>query len=104
MSTDDALAPVHRLRPRRRRVLAQWPLGVVLLSMAGALIVVATDHFRIGALMLAGSVLLAFVLRLFLPPRKAGMLAVRSRGVDLLVLGALALVLSVFAIWVPPPQ
>ncbi|MFZ9988201.1 MAG: DUF3017 domain-containing protein, partial [Candidatus Nanopelagicales bacterium] len=58
---------------------------------------------RIGSLVLAASLVLAFVLRLVLPQDRVGMLAVRSRRVDLVVLGSLAAALVVFALWVPPP-
>lgn len=97
------MASVHPLRPRQRRWWRQWPITVVLVGVAASLIVVALDHFRIGSLMLAGSLVLAFILRLILPSGRAGMLAVRSRTVDLIVLGSLAIVLAVFALWVPPP-
>jgi multisubunit Na+/H+ antiporter MnhB subunit len=53
---------------------------------------------------LAGSVLLAAFLRLFLPEREAGLLVVRSRKVDVLVLGVLGALLALFAFWVPPPR
>jgi hypothetical protein len=53
--------------------------------------------------MLAASLVLAFVLRLILPADQAGMLAVRSKRVDLVVLGTLAAALVVFSLWVPPP-
>ncbi len=65
--------------------------------------VVALDRFRLGSLMLAASLVLAFILRLVLPTDRAGMLAVRSKRVDLIVLGALGGALVVFALWVPPP-
>lgn len=81
----------------------QWPIAVVLLCVGASLAVVALDQFRTGSLMLAGSLTLAFALRLTLPGDRAGMLAVRSRGVDLAVLGVLAAALLVFALWVPPP-
>jgi len=97
------MASVHPLRPRPKRWWRQWPIGVVLIGVVASLVVVALDHFRIGSLMLAGSLVLAFVLRLVLPSSQIGMLAVRSRTVDLVVLGTLALVLAVFALWVPPP-
>ena len=64
---------------------------------------VALDRFRLGSLMLAGSLVLAFVLRLALPADRVGMLAVRSKRVDLAVLGTLAAALVIFALWVPPP-
>jgi hypothetical protein len=68
-----------------------------------SLAVVALDRFRLGSLMLAASLVLAFVLRLILPADQAGMLAVRSKTVDLVVLGTLAAALVVFSLWVPPP-
>ncbi len=97
------MAEVHRLRPRRRRWWAQWPLVVVLAGVVASLAVVALDRFRVGSLMLAASLVLAFILRLVLPADRAGMLAVRSKRVDLIVLGTLAAALVVFALWVPPP-
>ncbi len=97
------MAEVHQLRPRRRRWWSQWPLAVVLLGVAASLGVVALDHFRVGSLLLAASLVLAFVLRLVLPNDRAGMLAVRSKRVDLIVLGALGGALVIFALWVPPP-
>jgi len=97
------MAEVHRLRPRRHRWWAQWPIAIVLLGVTISLTVVALDQFRTGSLMLAGSVALAFGLRLALPETRAGMLAVRSRRVDLMVLGVLAAALLIFALWVPPP-
>ena len=97
------MAEVHQLRPRRRRWLAQWPIAVVLAGVAVSLAVVALDRFRVGSLMLAASLVLAFLLRLVLTTKRAGMLAVRSKPVDLVVLGVLAAALVVFALWVPPP-
>ncbi|MGA0010311.1 MAG: DUF3017 domain-containing protein [Candidatus Nanopelagicales bacterium] len=97
------MAEVHRLPTRRRRWWSQWPITVVLVGVVAALAIVALDHFRIGSLVLAASLVLAFVLRLVLPQDRVGMLAVRSRRVDLVVLGSLAAALVVFALWVPPP-
>lgn len=97
------MAEVHRLPSRRRRWWAQWPIAIVLLGVVAALVIVALDHFRIGSLVLAASLVLAFGLRLVLPAPRVGMLAVRSKRVDLIVLGALAAALVVFALWVPPP-
>ena len=58
----------------------QWPLMVVLGGLLVSLIVVADDHFRRGSVLFAAFVVLAFFLRLFLPERDAGWLAVRSKG------------------------
>lgn len=97
------LAPVTPLRPRRRRFLAQWPITIVLLVMLTAITFVALDEFRIGSILLSVGVLLAFALRAVLPTSRVGLLAVRSRTVDLIVLGGLGAGLLIFALWVPPP-
>ena len=89
---------------RARGWWQQWPIIVVLLGVAIALTLVALDYFRRGSIVLAGSVLLAAFLRLLLPDREAGLLVVRSRRVDVVVLGVLGALLAVFAFWVPPPR
>lgn len=100
----ERLAPVHRIGARRRWHLRQWPLTVVLLALAGSLVLIATDHFRRGSVGIAASIMLAFFLRLLLPDADAGLLAVRSKKVDVIVLGLLAVGLTVFAFWVPAPN
>ena len=92
---------VHRL-PRSR--FREWPISLVLLGIALSRVFVATDHFRRGSLVLAVSVVLATFLRLFLPENQAGMLAVRSRSVDVAVLAVLGVGLAIFALWVPAPN
>ena len=82
----------------------QWPIIVVLVGVGVALLLVGLDYFRRGAVVLAGSVLLAAFLRLLLPEREAGLLVVRSRKVDVAILGVLGILLAVFAFWVPPPR
>ena len=100
---EDAAASIEAARDSGGPAF-QWPLTVVLLGLVGSLLVVADDHFRRGSVLFAGFVVGAFFLRLFLPERDAGWLAVRSRGVDLLCLGFLGISLSVFALIVPPPS
>ncbi len=92
---------VHLL-PRSR--FREWPISLVLLGIALSMVFVATDHFRRGSLVLAVSVVLATFLRLFLPENQAGMLAVRSRSVDVAVLAVLGVGLAIFALWVPAPN
>lgn len=82
----------------------QWPLMIVLVGLLGSLIVVATDHFRRGAVLFAAFVVVAFVLRLVLKERDAGWLAVRAKRTDVIVLGVLALSLVVFSVIVPSPS
>ncbi len=92
---------VHRL-PRSR--FREWPISLVMLGIGLSMIFVATDHFRRGSLVLAVSVVLATFLRLFLPENQAGMLAVRSKGVDVAVSAVLGVGLTIFALWVPAPN
>jgi hypothetical protein len=75
----------------------------VLLGVAAGLVVVATEHFRRGTVLLACSVLAGALLRAILPDRRAGLLAVRSRVIDVLVMGTLGTMLLVLALVVPPP-
>lgn len=68
------------------------------------MVFVATDHFRRGSVVLAVSVVLALFLRLFLPENQAGMLSVRSKSVDGIILTVLGVGLTIFALWVPAPN
>ena len=98
-------AEVVPLRGRRRRNwLAQWPITLVLIGIGIALVMIGLDYFRRGCVVLSAAVLLAAFLRLLLPDGEAGWLVVRSRKVDVAVLFALGIGLSVFTFWVPAPS
>jgi hypothetical protein len=84
-------------------VLAEWPLIAVLAVCASGVLVVLSEHFRRGTVLFAGGLVLAAGLRLLLPPAAAGLLAVRSRALDVLMLGALGLGVLLAALVVPPP-
>ncbi|MGI9137058.1 MAG: DUF3017 domain-containing protein [Candidatus Nanopelagicales bacterium] len=88
----------------RRWWVRQWPITLVLALVALSLVMIATDHFRRGSVLLAASVILAFFLRMMLPGREAGFLVVRSRRVDVIVLGILGFGLGIFSLWVPAPS
>lgn len=75
-------------------VLGIFVLGLVLMFV----------DFRLGALVIAGSVVLALVLRVVLPTRQAGLLVVRTKSVDVTVLAILAVGLVVLALLVPSPS
>jgi hypothetical protein len=104
--SEEPLASVHSLRDHRKRgfSLAQWPITVVLVGVALSLVVVAFWSFRRGSIMLSAFVTLAFFLRLLLPDADAGWLVVRSKRVDVIVLAALAIGLTVMSFWVPNPS
>ncbi len=94
-----------RIGARRRHwSLTEWPITVVLIGITVALLMIAMDHFRRGSIVLSASVMLATFLRLLLPNSEAGMLAVRTKRTDVLILGGLAISLTVFTFWVPPPN
>ena len=101
---EDSGASVHPLPRRRKSRLNQWPLTIVFIGIGFSLIMIATDHFRRGSVGLAVSVVLAAFLRLFLPDGQAGMLAVRSKRIDVAVLATLGVTLTIFALWVPAPN
>jgi hypothetical protein len=88
----------------RRWWIRQWPITLVLALVGLSLVLIATDHFRRGSVLLAAGVILAFFLRLMLPGSEAGYLVVRSRRVDVIVLGILGIGLGIFSLWVPAPS
>lgn len=91
--------PVPPGRPRR--LPAEWPLGLVTATLAAAVLLVATHHFRRGTALLAFAVLLAAGLRLVLPDRRSGLLRVRTKTVDVLTLVVLAAATGFLAVTVP---
>lgn len=99
---DGNVVPIRR--NRRRTLFVQWPLTLVLIGVSIAMLMIGLDYFRRGCVVLAASVLLAAFLRLMLPDADAGMLAVRSRKVDVAILAVLGIGLSVFTFWVPAPS
>ena len=58
---------------------------LVFLVVAVGMVRVLTQHWREGAALLGGALLLAAFLRVLLPPERVGLLAIRSRPVDVLV-------------------
>ena len=69
--------------------------------MVGIGITWRADDWRLGLRVVSGALAAAAVLRLVLPQRDAGMLAVRSRLVDVLLLGGVAVALFVLATNIP---
>lgn len=90
-------ARVHT-EPRAARplVLAAVAAGVLLAVAAGLLL-----GFRLAGYVLAAELAAVAVLRLLLPVRVVGALAVRSRALDVATAAALAAALGVLALTVP---
>ncbi len=83
-------------------VLAIGGAGLALLGAVGQGLVSA-GLFRVGAVLVAFAVVVAALLRAVLPQDHAGMLALRSRGVDVALYGVLGTAALVLAVVVPPP-
>lgn len=75
-----------------------WVLAAAALGVAWAWL---GDDWRTGVTWISGALLAAAGLRLVLPSRDAGMLAVRHRAVDVLLLGAIGGVLLFLARTIP---
>ena len=76
------------------RLLRWAPFGLVALVVAVAVLLIATDHWRRGATGLGGAAYLIAVLRLLVPERSIGILAVRGKKFDVtfsILLGSLLL-------------
>ncbi|WP_333774930.1 DUF3017 domain-containing protein [Streptomyces sp. IBSBF 3136] len=78
----------------------QWPMLVVLSTVALGLLLTALDLFRLGTLLIGGALLAGAVLRWILP--SVGMLAVRSRFTDIATYGVLGLVIALLAMTAQP--
>jgi RsiW-degrading membrane proteinase PrsW (M82 family) len=74
---------------RAARLVNELPLTAVLALAAAGLWLVSQGHWRRGLAVVAGAALLGGLLRLVLPTRRVGMLAVRNRVVDVVFLGGL---------------
>jgi hypothetical protein len=81
----------------------QLPLAAVLAVVGAGLALGAAGYWRSGAVVVGLGVLLAGVLRLGLPARRAGLLVVRSRRLDVTMLLALGAAVLVLASSVPDP-
>ncbi|MCO5999196.1 DUF3017 domain-containing protein [Actinoallomurus rhizosphaericola] len=87
-------APARAAVPRW---LGQLPYVFVLCGVAAGLAVVATNHFRRGSMLIAASVFIGALARLVLPESQTGMLAVRRRWVDVLLMTAAAVGVTLVA-------
>lgn len=74
---------------------------VVLLVTALGIGVVVVGDWRVGVRVVAGAILAAALVRLVLPQRDAGMLAVRHRFVDCLVLAVVGCALIFLSVTIP---
>jgi hypothetical protein len=94
-------SPLYVRRPFLAGLLRQLPLLAVLVMVGIGLLLVTFDHWRRGLVVIGLSLIIAGLLRLFLPVRRVGFLAVRSRPTDVLLLALAGLALAVTALTIP---
>jgi hypothetical protein len=93
--------PLYLRRPFLAGLLRQLPLLAVLVAVAVGLLLVTFEHWRKGLVVMGLAVVGAALLRLLVPLRRVGFLAVRSRFVDVLLTGGTGLLLIAIALAVP---
>jgi hypothetical protein len=93
--------PLYTRRPFLAGLLRQLPLLAVLVAVAVGLAMVALEHWRRGLLVLGLALVGAAVLRLVLPERRVGFLAVRSRPVDVVLMAGTGIAVAVLSVVVP---
>ncbi|MBK7821697.1 MAG: DUF3017 domain-containing protein [Tessaracoccus sp.] len=81
-----------------------WALSAALACVAVGTVFAVLGHWRRAAVMIAGGLLVAGVLRLVLSREAAGLLSVRSRWIDVTVLLGLGASVAVMAFLVPPAR
>jgi hypothetical protein len=93
--------PLYVRRPFLAGLVRQLPLLAVLLAVAVGLVMVTFEHWRRGLVVIGIALLVAAALRLLLPARRVGFLAVRSRPVDVVLMAGCGVALTVFALAIP---
>jgi hypothetical protein len=95
--------PLYVRRPFLAGLIRQLPLLAVLVVVAVGLLVVTINHWRTGIVIVGLGLIGGAVLRLLLPVRRAGFLAVRSRSVDVALLAGTGVALTVIVLTIPFP-
>ncbi len=93
--------PLHTRRPFLAGLLRQLPLLVVLLAVGAGLLMVTFEHWRRGLVVVGLALVGGGLLRLFLPLRRVGFLAVRSRPVDVVLMVGVGVLLTAFTLAIP---
>ena len=85
-----------------RVVRSQWPILAVGVIFVVAFVLVAAGFWRRGALLIGIAVGVAAALRLVLSEDRAGLLVVRSRGVDFATMTTVCVVMVYIASTIDP--
>jgi hypothetical protein len=88
------------------RTLRAWPVVVVLVGVVAGLVIALLwePGWRVGCLVIGGSLAVGAVERMALPSRSAGLLQVRSKAFDAGMLTVLSAAIIVLAVVVPMPN
>lgn len=95
--------PLYVRRPFLAGLIRQLPLLAVLVMVGVGLVVLTFDHWRSGTVIIGLALVGAALLRLLLPVRRVGFLAVRSRPVDVVLLAGTGVALTVIVLTIPFP-
>jgi hypothetical protein len=93
--------PLYTRRPVLAGLLRQLPLLAVIVTVGVGLLMVTFEHWRKGLVVVGLALVGGAVLRLLLPVRRVGFLAVRSRPVDVVLLAGAGLALTIIALATP---
>lgn len=81
----------------RSRLRLHAPVTAVAVIATAGMVRVLMQHWRDGAVLLGGALLVAAVLRVLLPGDRVGLLAIRSRAIDVLCYSGFGVVMVVLA-------
>ena len=81
---------------------AQWPILLVGLIFVAAFVLAGANFWRRGALLIGIGVGVAAILRLVLSDERAGLLVVRSRGIDFITTATVAAAMVYIASTIDP--
>jgi hypothetical protein len=90
--------PLYVRRPFLAGLIRQLPLLLSILVVGAGLVLVTFGYWRRGLVVIGLALIGAALLRLLLPLRRVGLLAVRSRSVDVLLLAGTGLALTVLTL------
>ncbi|WP_040338481.1 DUF3017 domain-containing protein [Candidatus Blastococcus massiliensis] len=93
--------PLYVRRPFLAGLIRQLPLLAVLAAVAVGLALVTIEHWRMGLIVMGLALVGGALLRLFLPVRRVGFLAVRSRPMDVVLMSGAGLALVVVSVAIP---
>ena len=86
-----------------QQVLGQWPLASVLTGVTIGLAIVVLGHWRAGSTLIGAAITAGGLLRL-MPQQRVGLLAVRNRAIDSILLLGVGIGVIILAWWIPPSE